>query len=139
MDFEPKVKSASSKKPLVLFKDTESWLRRKSIAAITPVLSPESVARLQTISAWAEEFFQELTRIEFKQISDAQLRVPRISIGLAFVGFASLLLLLLALYLNFLHPHSSFREELHNYWYQYSFIVSLGVSGMFVLGREAMR
>ncbi len=93
---------------------------------------------MQTISAWAEEFFQELITIELKQISDAQLRIARIWIGLAFVGFASLLLLLLALDLNFLHPQLNSREKLHNCWYHYSLIVSLGVSGMFVLGGESM-
>ncbi len=29
MDFEPEAKSASRKKPLVIFQETESWLRQK--------------------------------------------------------------------------------------------------------------
>ena len=38
-----------------------------------------------------------------------------------------------------LHPELSTVEQIGKYWYEYIWFVSLGVAGMFILGREAMR
>lgn len=55
------------------------------------------------------------------------------------MGFGALTLAILTLYLYSLHPELSTTEQVRNYWHQYICLVSLGVAGMFMLGREAMR
>ncbi|KAB8333191.1 hypothetical protein SD80_015135 [Scytonema tolypothrichoides VB-61278] len=150
MDFEPqttrtasqKVELAQSvvpRKPLELLRDTEALLRRPAVGAIVPMLSPKVARRLQTASFVAEDFLQDLAEIDLDKISDWELQPARIRVGLSFVGFGALMIVVLLLYLNTLHPELSTVQQIGKYWYQYVWFVCLGVAGMFILGREAMR
>ncbi|MGH8001418.1 MAG: hypothetical protein ACREPR_18845, partial [Brasilonema sp.] len=87
----------------------------------------------------AEDSLQDLAEIDLDKISDWELQPARIRVGLSFVGFGALMIVVLLLYLNTLHPELSTVQQISKYWYQYVWFVCLGVAGMFVLGREAMR
>lgn len=152
MDFEPQntIPTATenvdaeptARKPLELLRDTEALLRRPTINAlssIAPILPSKINEGLLAASAIADDTLNELAEIDIDQISDWELRPVRIRVGLGFVGFGALMLLLLLLYLNTLHPELSPVEQVRRYWYQYIWFVNLGVAGMFILGREAMR
>ncbi|BAT54176.1 hypothetical protein NOS3756_31410 [Nostoc sp. NIES-3756] len=151
MDFESKTtastatdnvefrRSLTSRKPLEILRNTEALLRRPTVAAITPLLPPKLSNGLQAASTVADESLKELAEIDLEEISDLELRPARIFIGLSFVGFGALIVLVLLLYLNTLHPELSTVEQIRQYWYQYIWFVNLGVAGMFLLGREAMR
>ncbi|MGJ5633270.1 hypothetical protein [Nostoc sp. CALU 1950] len=151
MDFESKANAPTPKdniefaqptttrKPLELLRDTEALLRRPTVATLSPILPPKLSNRFQATSSWADDSFKELAEIDLDTISDFELRPARILIGLSFVGFGALMILLLLLYLNTLHPQLNTVEQIRQYWYQYVWFVSLGVTGMFLLGREAMR
>jgi len=126
-------------KPLELLYGTEGFLRRRVVQTIYPFLSPEVGADLQDTSFLAEESLQELATINVEEISDRELQFPRILIGLTFVGFSALFVSFLLLYLSTTHPHLSLSQQIGHYWYQYIFSVCLGVTGLLLLGREAMR
>lgn len=127
------------RKPLAILRDTEALLRHKTVTALVPVL-PSSVGyRLQQASIIAEESLDELTEIDLQGISDTELQPARILIGLSFVGFGALFSAFLLLYLSTLHPELSSVTQIRRYWHQYVWFVCLGVAGLFVLGREAMR
>jgi hypothetical protein len=49
------------------------------------------------------------------------------------------MIVVLLLYLDTVHPELSTVQQIGKYWYQYVWFVCLGVAGMFLLGREAMR
>jgi hypothetical protein len=132
-------KSATVRKPLEVLRDTEALLRRPTVATLTPILPSKLSNRLQVASTVADDSLRELAEIDLQQISDFELQPIRIRVGLSFVGFAALMILLLLLYLHTLHPKLNTVEQLRQYWYQYAWCVSLGVAGMFILGREAMR
>ncbi|AFZ59561.1 hypothetical protein H6G54_13920 [Anabaena cylindrica FACHB-243] len=129
----------NARKPLELLRDTEAWLRRPTVATLKPILSPKLSQRLQSASFLAEESLQDLAEIDINKISDFELHPARIHVGLTFVGFGALFILVLLLYINTLHPELTTVEQIRKYWYQYIWCVSLGVAGMFILGREAMR
>ncbi|WP_017317632.1 hypothetical protein [Mastigocladopsis repens] len=151
MDFEPQTtaRTASQKvefaqppalrKPLELLRNTEGLLRRPAVAAIVPILSPKAARRVEAASSVAEDSLKELAEIDLEKISDWELRPARIRVGLSFVGFGALMIVVLLLYLNTLHPELSTVQQIGKYWYQYIWFVCLGVAGMFLLGREAMR
>ncbi|ARV59258.1 hypothetical protein BZZ01_12045 [Nostocales cyanobacterium HT-58-2] len=151
MDFEPqtttrtasqKVEFAQpsvSRKSLELLRDTEALLRRPTVATIVPILSPQVARRVEAASSVAEDSLKELAEVELDKISDWELRPARIGVGLSFVGFGALMIAVLLLYLNTLHPQLSTVQQIGKYWYQYVWFVCLGVAGMFMLGREAMR
>jgi hypothetical protein len=141
MDFESKTTapSANVRQPLVLLRDTEALLRRPAVATLTTILPSKLSDRLQVASNLADESLQELAEINIEQISDAELHPARIFVGLSFIGFGALMILLLLLYVNTLHPELNAVDQIQQYWYQYVLCVSLGVAGMFLLGREAMR
>jgi hypothetical protein len=151
MDFENKINAPSStdnieftqqvttRKPLQLLRDTEALLRRPTVATLSPILPPKLSNKFQATSSLADDSFQELAEIDLESISDFELQPVRIRVGLSFVGFGALMILVLLLYLNTLHPELSTGEQIRQYWYQYVWFVSLGVAGMFMLGREAMR
>lgn len=120
-------------------RDVEGLLRRPTVGALVPILPPKLGESLQRASSVAEDSLKGLAEIDFKNISDYELRPARISVGLSFVGFGALMMIVLLLYLNTLHPEFSPVEQIGKYWYQYIWFVSLGVAGMFILGREAMR
>ena len=129
----------TNRKPLKLLRDTEALLRRPTVATLSPILPPTLSNRFQAISSLADDSFKELAEIDLDTISDFELRPTRIFVGLSFVGFGALMILLLLLYLNTLHRELNTVEQIRQYWYQYIWFVSLGIAGMFILGREAMR
>jgi hypothetical protein len=130
---------ATTRKPLELLRDTEALLRRPIVATLLPILPPKLGNRLQEVQEVAEDALTDLALIDLEKISDWEMRSPRIYIGLSFVGFGALMIVVLLLYLNTLHPELSKIEQIRQYWYQYVWFVNLGVAGMFMLGREAMR
>lgn len=127
-----------SRKPLELLRDTEGLLRRQTIDALVPILPQPLANRLEATSVVAEDSLSQLAEIDIDQISDSELQLARILIGLSFVGFGALAIALLLLYLYTRHPTRPF-EQIGNYWHQYIWFVGLGVTGLFMLGREAMR
>lgn len=149
MNFERSARSASrkvefaqppdSRKPLELLRDTEALLRRPAVAAIVPILSPKVARRVKAASFVAEDSLKDLAQISLEKISDWELRPARIRVGLSFVGFGALMIVMLLLYLNTVHPELSTIQQIGKYWYPYVWFVCLGVAGMFLLGREAMR
>ncbi|MBE9051393.1 hypothetical protein IQ243_13380 [Nostocales cyanobacterium LEGE 11386] len=151
MDFESKATAptvinnmefaqpTTARQPLELLRSTEALLRRPTVATLTLILPPKLSNKLQVASTVADDSFKELANINLEQISDFDLRPARICIGLSFVGFGALMILVLLLYLNTLHPTLNTIEQIRQYWYEYVWFVSLGVTGMFILGREAMR
>lgn len=150
MAFEPEVSSQAAtrsvdfvepdgRKPLILLRDTERALRLRAVETLAPVLSDRTLEKLDAASQVADESLDQLADIDLEQISDRELRPARIQVGLAFVGFGALMLAFLLLYFSSLHPELSVSDQLHRYWYQYIWFVSVGISGMFMLGREAMR
>ncbi|MCC5634982.1 hypothetical protein LC593_03770 [Nostoc sp. CHAB 5844] len=151
MDFEGKAtattatkntefpQTVTARKPLQLLRDTEALLRRSTVAKLVPILPPKLSNRVQEVSTVAEESLQELAEIDLEQISDWELQPARLRVGLSFVGFGALMILVLLLYLNTLHPELSTVGQIRQYWYQYVWFVCLGIAGMFVIGRETMR
>jgi hypothetical protein len=151
MDFEGKATATTAtkntefaqlvtvRKPLELLRDTEALLRRPTVATLVPILPAKLSHKMQEVSSVAEESLQELAEIDLEQISDFELQSARLRVGLSFVGFGALMILVLLLYLNTLHPELSTVEQIRQYWYQYIWFVCLGIAGMFVLGRETMR
>jgi len=150
MHFESKAKTSTAtnkidfaqlttRKPLELLRETEALLRRPTVTTLVPILPPKLSNRLQTASSLADDSFKELSEIDLDNISDLELRPARISLGLSFIGFGALMILVLLLYLNTLHPELNAIEQIRQHWYQYVWFVSLGITGMFMLGREAMR
>ncbi|WP_341525342.1 hypothetical protein WKK05_22425 [Nostoc sp. UHCC 0302] len=129
----------TTRKPLELLRDTEAFLRRPTVAAIVPILPSKLSKKLQVTSSLADDTLKELAKIELDNISDFELRPVRICVGLSFVGFGALMILMLLLYVNTLRSELSTSEQVREYWYEYVWFVSLGVTGMFILGREAMR
>ncbi|MEH2206474.1 MAG: hypothetical protein V7K53_20730 [Nostoc sp.] len=151
MDFESKVNASTPtdnikfaqpttiRKPLELLRDTEALLRRPTVAKLSPILPPKLSNRFQATSSFADDSFEELAEIDLNTISDFELRPARILVGLSLIGFGALMILVLLLYLNTLHPKTSTVVQIRQYWYQYIWFVCLGITGMFILGREAMR
>jgi len=126
-------------KPLELLRDTEALLRCKTVETLVTVLPPPVAISLEEASSVAEASLNQLAEIELDEISDFELQPARILVGLSFVGFGALAIVFLILYLYTLHPELSTVEQIRKYWYQYTWFVSLGVAGMLMLGREAMR
>jgi hypothetical protein len=128
-----------NRKPLELLRDTEALLRTKTVETLVPVLPQPLGTRLQGASIVAEGSLNQLAEIDLEKISDWEMQPARILIGLSFIGFGALAIALLVLYVYTLHPELSQVEQIRQYWYQYTLFVGLGVAGMFMLGREAMR
>ncbi|MDZ7963106.1 MAG: hypothetical protein RMY34_35505 [Aulosira sp. DedQUE10] len=151
MDFEGKATTTSAtdnrelqqpeatRKPLELLRDTEALLRRPAVESLVPILPPKLSNKLQTASSLAEESLKKLAEIDLEEIGDFDLRPARIRVGLSFVGFGALMILVLLLHLNTLHLEFRTVEQIRQYWYEYVWFVCLGVAGLFILGREAMR
>lgn len=128
-----------SRKPLEILRNTEALLRRPTVAALVPILPPKLSENLLDASDIAEDSLEELAEIDLSQINDWELRLVRIRIGLTCVGFSSLMILVLALFFTTLHPEMSPSQQIGTFWGEYIWFVCLGVAGMFLLGREAMR
>jgi hypothetical protein len=150
MGFEPEVQSRSTaksanfadwstRKPLVLLRDTERSLRLRTVEALVPVLPDRAIDTLSDASLIADESLEYLAEVDFDAITDLELKPARIQMGLTFIGFGALMVLFLLLYLNTLHPELNAIAQIRAYWHQYVWFVGLGIAGMFMLGREAMR
>ena len=129
----------NARNPLELLRDTEALLRRPAVAKLAPILPPKLSNKLQTASSVAEESLKELAEINLEEIGDFDLRPARIRVGLSFVGFGALMLVILLLHLKTLNLQFNSVEQMQKFWYQYVWFVCLGVAGMFILGRETMR
>lgn len=127
------------RKPLALLRDTERALRLRTIATLVPVLPNQTIATLRGVSYLADESLEVLADIDLDTITDAELKSVRIQMGLVFIGFGALMVLFLLLYFNTLHPELKPIAQVKLYWHQYVWFVGLGIAGMFMLGREAMR
>lgn len=141
MDWEREASFAKpqQRKPLIVLRDTEALLRRKTVTTLVPVLPSPLRYRLQQASEIADESLYELAEIDIERINDTELQPARILIGLSFVGFGALFTAFMLLYLSTLHPELNSAAQIRRYWYFYVWFVCLGVAGLFVLGREAMR
>lgn len=128
-----------SRKPLELLRDTEKLIRRPTVDTLVPILPQPLANRFQSASELAEDSLAQLAEINLDEISDWELQPARVLIGLSFVGFGALAIALLLLYLYTLHPQLNPVDQIRKYWHLYVWFVCLGVAGMFVLGREAMR
>jgi hypothetical protein len=126
-------------KPLVVLRDTERSLRLKTLETVIPLLPVTLSTTLEEASMVANDSLDRLAAIDLDEISDAELRPARIQMGLLFVGFGALALAFLLLYLYALTPGLNPVEQVRRYWFPYIAFVSMGVAGMFMLGREAMR
>lgn len=125
--------------PLVLLRDTERSLRLKTVDAIAPLLPEKMAVNLGEASIVADEALDELAIISLEDITDADLKPARIQMGLMFIGFGALAMAFLLLVLYTLHPEMSAAAQVHHFWHQYVWFVGLGIAGLFMLGREAMR
>jgi len=127
------------RKPLVLLRDTERSLRVKAVDAIVPLL-PENVAiNLGEASLVADESLEQLAEIDLDSITDEDLKPVRMQVGMLFIAFGALAMAFLSMCLYLTHPQMTMGEQIHHYWHQYVWFVCLGISGLFMLGREAMR
>lgn len=127
------------RQPFKILRNTEALVRRPTVAALVPILPPKLSENLQEASDIAEDSLEELAEIDLEQINDWELRPYRMRIALSFVGFSSLMIIILALFLTTLHPEMSPTQQMGKFWSEYIWFVCLGVTGMFLLGREAMR
>ncbi|KAM3100889.1 hypothetical protein ACKFKF_10480 [Phormidesmis sp. 146-12] len=125
--------------PLVRLRDTERSLRLKTVETIAPLLPSETAMNLGETSQAADEFLDELAKVDLDTITDAELKPARIMAGLTFTGFSGLMMMFLLVYLSNLHPELSAVAQIQAFWYQYVWFISLGVAGLAVLAREAMR
>ena len=69
----------------------------------------------------------------------AELQPARLQVGLFFVGSGAISLTLLWLYIKWVCPEFGPVEQMTYFWQPYIWFVGLGVAGLFMLGREAMR
>ncbi|WP_353932029.1 hypothetical protein WJM97_05450 [Okeanomitos corallinicola TIOX110] len=131
--------ATNNRTTLELLRDIEGSLRRPTVAVIIRFSPPNIRQKLPAASVFAEEFMQDLAKINIKDINDFELQPARIYIGLTFVGFGALMMVILLLYINTFNPHINYLEQINKYWYQYILCVCLGVTGMFLIAREVIR
>ncbi len=129
----------AAKPPLILLRDTERSLRLKTVDAIAPLLPATLAHNLGEASITAETTLDQLAEIDLDAITAQDLQPARIQVGLLFIGFGALMMMFLLLYLGSIHPGLSPTQQLRQFWFQYLWFVCLGVAGLFMLGREAMR
>lgn len=135
----PEFADPVTRSPLVSLRDTERSLRMKTVDAIVPWLPERAALNLGEASLIADESLDELAEIDLGSITDAELKPARMQVGLLFLAFGALAMAFLSLCLYLVHPHLNVNQQLHHYWYQYVWFVGLGISGLFMIGREAMR
>jgi len=128
-----------SRSGLVVLRDTERSLRTKTLDTIVPILPASLAERLGEVAIVADTTLDELAEIDLDSITEQELQPVRIRMGLFFTGLGALLMVCLLLFLNALHPQLCPRQQVLAYWHQYVWFVSMGVAGMFMLGREALR
>lgn len=103
---------------------------------------PIALADLSAPSSDAAEVqipLMEQIKRELEDVGDEDLKPARIQIGLLFVGVSALLLMSLLLYITAMHPGLTVKQQMLRYWSEYVGFVGLGVAGLMMLGREAMR
>lgn len=103
---------------------------------------PIALADLLVPSSDAAEVqipLMEQIKRELEDVGDEDLKPARIQIGLLFVGVSALLLMSLLLYITAMHPGLTVKQQMLRYWSEYVGFVGLGVAGLMMLGREAMR
>lgn len=127
------------RKPLERLRDTERSLREKTVSAIAPLLPSEQAMTLGETSQKADKFLEQLAQIDLDTITDEELKPARTLMGLTFVGFGSLMMLFLMLYLSTLYPELNPVGQIQEYWHAFVWLMGLGVAGLAMLGREAMR
>jgi hypothetical protein len=135
----PEFAEPVTRRPLGFLRDTEALLRHKTVSTLVPFLPPRAASTLQETSSIAEDYLRILADIDRDRISDEELKPFRIQVGLTMVGFGALSMFFLLLYFSTLHPNLSPIVRLQKYWHQYIWFACLGVTGMMLLGREAMR
>ncbi|HIK14842.1 MAG TPA: hypothetical protein IGS53_06050 [Leptolyngbyaceae cyanobacterium M33_DOE_097] len=139
MKCESDAPASSEQTALVILRDTERSLRETTVTILAPILPEPLAVRLGEASILADASLEELAEIDLDSISVQELRPVRIRMGLLWVGMGALSMLLLLLYLSALHSEFSPGEQIYHYWHHYVWFVSIGISGMFMLGREALR
>ncbi|WP_254563582.1 hypothetical protein [Oscillatoria sp. HE19RPO] len=102
-------------------------------------LADLSVSSSQADAAEAQIPLIEQIKRELEDVGDEDLKPARIQIGLLFVGVSALLLMSLLLYITAMHPGLTVKQQMLRYWSEYVGFVGLGVAGLMMLGREAMR
>ena len=127
------------KAPLVVLRDTERSLRGQLLRSLLPLLPASLATRLGKVSLLADTTLMELATIDLDTITEAERQTARIQMGLLFVGTSALSLFFLLLFLSIRHPHLSPLQQVSRYWHPYIYLVGIGVAGMFMLGREALR
>jgi hypothetical protein len=130
---------APSSKPLVIWQGTEQRLRQAMVTAFMPLLPSVFAQQIEETSQFADTSLEALAAIDLDAITPEDLRPARILMGLLFVGFGGLGLVSLLLFIHLWHPHLSLTGQMRAYWHEYIAVVSLGIAGLFMLGREAMR
>jgi hypothetical protein len=129
----------TGRSPLVMLRDTERSLRTKALETVTPVL-PENLSEpLAAAAARADVTLNQLAAIDLKSITDDDLRPARIRVGLVWVGLGALMMVFLTLYLSTLHSNQSVAEQVYHYWHVYVGLLGVGITGLFMLGREILR
>ncbi|WP_017720983.1 hypothetical protein [Kamptonema formosum] len=108
-------------------------------AGETPALEECIAAETPALRERVLAFLSELAKIDRGAIGDEELQPARIQVGLTFIGFGGLAMVLLLVYIGSLHPELSWMERVREYWYQYIWFVCLGVAGMMMVGRESIR
>lgn len=127
------------RKPLVLLRDTERSLRVRTVAAIAPLLPEQAAVNLGEASLVADESLERLAKIDLDTITDEDLKPARIQVGMLFIGFGALAMAFLLMFQTFFSPDGSLGEQMRQSWHLYVWFLGLGVSGLFTVGREAMR
>lgn len=135
----PEFAEPVERKPLVLLRDTERSLRVKTVDAIAPLLPEKVAVNLGEASLVADESLAQLAEIDLNSITDADLKPARMQMGMVFIAFGALAMAFLFMCLYLTQPHLNAAEQIHHYWHQYIWFVCLGISGLFMMGREAMR
>ncbi|MEB3829854.1 hypothetical protein [Phormidium sp. CCY1219] len=100
---------------------------------------PVAVSDARSEDLEGDRWGVEEIKFALKNITDEELQPARVYVGLTFIGFSALLLMSLLFYIKAMHPGLTFEQEMLRYWHQYIGFVCLGVAGMMMVGREAMR
>jgi hypothetical protein len=129
----------SPRKPLMLLRDTERSLRVKTVSTLAPLLPDAIALQVGETSIVADDLLNQLADIDLDNITDEELKPARIQIGLLFIGFGALAMAFLMLFLYLFHSEITPIDSVKQRWYAYSWFVCLGITGLFMVGREAMR
>jgi hypothetical protein len=130
LNIPPALDLAEQESPELGTENSTEYIKKKPVLGIRFLLN---------ISTAANQFFAEAVKIDRDSITDLDMKPARIYTGLTFTGFSALGLVLLMFYINRFHPEFAKTEWVKYFWYQYILLVSLGVAGMSMLGREALR